>query len=202
MSQHQQTGQLSSHGSMVDGRTQNLDHPKIFARKFSRKNVGHISLHSETIATLDQPKPDSLQPRMHGFGLNCLVRGTTHEPPRFLRLATPSMLVCRLREGVCFHSRTYLTSRMRRRTSAIHPTAALYHCGFVGMAHPSRHCSGSACGSSSRSPAPWAPPAHMLPVRALSPERTARTKGCSCCNGKPVSVGPNQFACQEHFPSL
>ena len=54
--------------------------------------------------------------------------------PRFLRLAsgwaTPGMLVCRLRQSLCFLSRLYLMSRMRRRTSA-HPFHDCCDCTMV-----------------------------------------------------------------------
>ena len=58
--------------------------------------------------------------------------------PRLLRLASSwaaqGMLVCRLRQDVCFLSWSYLMSWMRRRTWAIHPiTAALYHNGSLGI---------------------------------------------------------------------
>ena len=62
--------------------------------------------------------------------------------PRFLRLAlgwaTQGMLIYRLKQSVCFASRSYLMSRMRHSTIAV-----LYHGGFVVMAHPRRLCSGS-----------------------------------------------------------
>ena len=144
-------------------------------------------------------------------------------PPSFLRLAcgwaSQGMLICRLRQNACFPSRSYLMSRMRRRTSAIHSkTAALYHDGSVGhrptqtslqrvrrwvqFRWSATHC---------------AFPAHVFPIRplALNARSAPRTLGCFCssllavlanhgvflrahcctsCNGESVSVGP-QPAC-------
>ena len=145
--------------------------------------------------------------------------------PRFLRLAlcwaTHGMLICRLRHSVCLFSRSDLMSRMRRRTSAIHSmTAVLYHGGFVVKAPETSLQRVRRWIELEESSTHRALPTHVLPVRALS--RSARSAPravgcfgsylfavvasqraplralrCSCCSGKPVTVGPNQFACQR-----